>query len=84
MTGSGSRLSSSYIEPRAAGHEAFLRGLPVWANPLMGATAREWTAGWKQAQAEVGQPARTADRGEAVHAPFLARPEAGLQDAAEL
>ena len=33
--------------PRAAGRESFWSGRPIWANPLTGEPARQWTAGWK-------------------------------------
>jgi hypothetical protein len=39
--------------PRAAGRESFWSGRPIWANPLAGEPARQWTAGWKAGLAEL-------------------------------
>ena len=39
--------------PRAAGREAFWSGQPIWANPLTGEPARQWTAGWKAGLSEL-------------------------------
>jgi hypothetical protein len=40
-------------EPNALGREAFWKGRPIWANPLVGHAARAWTAGWRQGLAEL-------------------------------
>ena len=45
--------SNDDLEVGAQGREAFWRGRPVWTNPLTGAAAREWTAGWKRALGEL-------------------------------
>jgi len=45
--------SNDDLEARALGRNAFWRGRPIWTNPLTGAAAREWTAGWKQALGEL-------------------------------
>ncbi len=50
---SGSGRDRHYLEPLAAGHEAFWQGRPISANPLIGGPAREWTSGWRRAQAEL-------------------------------
>jgi len=42
-----------YLEAHAAGREAFWHGLPIWANPLTGDSARDWTAGWKHGLVEL-------------------------------
>ena len=42
-----------YLEPYAAGREAFWHGRPIWANPLTGNAAREWTDGWKKGFGEL-------------------------------
>ena len=44
---------NTYIEARASGREAFWHGCPIWANPLTGESAREWTDGWKRALVEL-------------------------------
>lgn len=41
------------VNPDAAGRDAFWMGRPIWANPLTGDPAREWTAGWKRAHDEL-------------------------------
>ena len=50
---SESGVARNYLEPRASGREAFWRGRPISANPLIGGPAREWTSGWISAQAEL-------------------------------
>ena len=42
-----------YLEPAAAGREAFWRGRPIAANPLIDGPAREWANGWKAARTEL-------------------------------
>jgi hypothetical protein len=50
---SASAFTNDYTEARAAGREAFWHGRPIWANPLIGGPARDWTAGWKRGATEL-------------------------------
>ena len=68
----------SYMEPAAAGRAAFWQGRPVCANPHVGGPAREWTSGWKRAQAALvtqpGQDAWALSRAERMGLFRLYRP----------
>jgi hypothetical protein len=46
-------LKHDALEPSALGRYAFWQGRPIEANPLSGRAAREWTAGWKGAFADL-------------------------------
>jgi hypothetical protein len=68
----------SYLEPAAAGRAAFWQGRSISANPLVGAPAREWTSGWKQAHAALvmqsGQDAWAVSRTERLRLFRVYRP----------
>ena len=39
--------------PQARGRDAFWLGRPIWANPLTGDPARQWSAGWHEGFSEL-------------------------------
>ena len=43
------RHSHRELEAQTQGRKAFWNGRAIWTNPLTGGSARDWTAGWKQA-----------------------------------